>query len=188
MTDIQNPRNLGSALAALKPKWGWCLALGAGLVLTGIIALLSVFEATVVTVWWVGAMMILAGVIEIVHGFRMKGWGRAALWTVIGALYVFGGFFAMLNPLLASAVLTLILGIALVFAGVARIVLGLHLKAGQHGGWIVFSGVATLLFGAIILFHWPVSSLFVLGIILGVDLIQAGMGWINLGLALKRRP
>jgi uncharacterized membrane protein HdeD (DUF308 family) len=44
----------------------------------------------------------------------------------------------------------------------------------------------TLLFGLIILLHWPFSSLYVLGIILGVDLIFAGMGWINLGFFLKR--
>jgi uncharacterized membrane protein HdeD (DUF308 family) len=186
MTSMSGSPNLGPALAALKPKWGWCIALGIGLLLAGVIALLTIVAATVVTVWWVGAMMILAGIFEIAHGFRMKGWGRAILWTVIGALYVFGGFFAMLNPLLASAVLTLILGGALIVAGIMRIMLGTHLKAGQHGGLIIFSGVLTLLFGVIILLQWPFSSLYVLGLILGVDLIQAGIGWINLGLFLKR--
>ena len=179
--------NLGSAIAALRPRWGWCVALGVGLLAAGIVALLSVVAATVVTVWWVGAMMILGGVIEIVHGFGMKGWGRAVLWTIIGALYVFGGFFAMLNPILASAVLTLILAVALLIAGIVRVILGFHLKAGQHGGWIVISGVLTWLFGLIILLQWPVSSLYVLGIILGFDLIQTGMGWINLGFFLKRK-
>ena len=66
-------------------------------------------------------------------------------------------------------------------------ILGWHLKAGQHGGLVIFSGVVTALFGLIILIHWPVSSLFALGIILGIDLIQAGMSWINLGFFLKRR-
>jgi uncharacterized membrane protein HdeD (DUF308 family) len=186
MTSTSGSPDLGSALAALKTKWGWCVALGVGLLVAGFIALLSVVAATVVTVWWVGAMMIVAGIIEIVHGFRMKGWGRAILWTIIGALYVFGGFFAMMNPLLASVVLTLVLGVALIVAGIARMVLGFHLKAGQHGGLVIFSGVVTLLFGLIILLHWPFSSLYVLGIILGVDLIFAGMGWINLGFFLKR--
>ena len=186
MTGTSESPNLGSALAELKPKWGWCVALGIGLLIAGFIALLSVVAATVVTVWWVGAMMMLAGIIEIAHGFRMKGWGRAILWTVIGALYVFGGFFAMLNPLLASAVLTLILGAALIVAGFMRIMLGMHLKGGQHGGLIILSGVLTLLFGSIILLQWPFSSLYVLGLVLGIDLIQAGIGWINLGFFLKR--
>jgi uncharacterized membrane protein HdeD (DUF308 family) len=187
MTDISGSHDIGSALAALRPRWGWCVALGVGLLAAGIVALLSVVAATVVTVWWVGAMMVIAGIIEIAHGFRMKGWGRAVLWTVIGALYVFGGVFAMMNPIFASTVLTLILAIALIVAGIVRMMLGFHLKAGQHGGWIIVSGVLTWVFGLIILLQWPFSSLYVLGIILGFDLIQAGMGWINLGFFLKRK-
>jgi uncharacterized membrane protein HdeD (DUF308 family) len=45
----------------------------------------------------------------------------------------------------------------------------------------------TTLFGLIILIHWPLSSLFALGIILGIDLIVAGFVWINMGLFLKRK-
>ena len=185
---IQSPsHNLGTALTHLKSRWGWLVGLGAVLVVAGFIALLSVVEATIVSVLWVGVMMIVAGVVEIVHGFRMKGFGRSVLWVVIGALYILGGVFAVTNPLIASTVLTLILGIALLIAGFIRVMLGWHLKAGQHGGLVIFSGIVTALFGLIILIHWPVSSLFALGIILGIDLIQAGMSWINLGFFLKRR-
>ena len=179
--------NLGEALHHLKSRAGWLIGLGVVLVIAGFIALMSVVAATVVTVFWVGAMMIVGGMVEIAHGFGMKGFGRALLWVVSGALYILAGFFAIENPLLASTVLTLILSIALIVAGAVRIYLGFHLKAGQHGGWIIFSGIATALFGLIILIHWPVSSLFALGIILGVDLMVAGFTWINLGLFLKRR-
>jgi uncharacterized membrane protein HdeD (DUF308 family) len=37
----------------------------------------------------------------------------------------------------------------------------------------------------VILAHWPVSSLYVLGVFLGVDLVIAGAGWIALGLGLR---
>jgi uncharacterized membrane protein HdeD (DUF308 family) len=179
--------NPGEALGHLKLRWGWLVGLGVVLVIAGVIALLSVVAATIVSVLWVGAVMIVAGVVEIVHGFRMKGFGRALLWVFIGALYIFGGFFAMMNPLLASTVLTLVLSIALIIAGIVRIILGFHLKAGQHGGLVIFSGIVTTLFGLIILIHWPLSSLFALGVILGIDLIVAGFVWINMGLFLKRR-
>jgi uncharacterized membrane protein HdeD (DUF308 family) len=186
MASMPASHSLGSALATLRPKWGWCVALGIGLLICGIIALLSLVVATAVTVIWVGTMMIIGGMIEIIHGFQMKSWGRSILWVVTGGLYVIGGFFAILNPLLASLVLTLILGIALIIAGIRRIALGLHIKGGGHSGLIMLSGALTLLFGLIILVHWPLSSLYALGIILGVDLIQAGAGWLNLGFFLKR--
>ena len=34
--------------------------------------------------------------------------------------------------------------------------------------------------------QWPVSSFYVLGIFLGIDLIFIGSGWIAIGLALRR--
>jgi len=44
----------------------------------------------------------------------------------------------------------------------------------------------TLLLGLIILAHWPVSGLYILGIFLGVDLVIAGASWIGIGFGLKR--
>ncbi len=186
MVNAPSPLAAGPALEALRHKWGLVLALGVGLVVCGFVALMSVVVATAVTVLWVGVMMIIAGVIEIVHGLQHRGWGRATLWVVAGIFYIVGGFFAVINPLLASLVLTLLLGFALVAAGIVRFLLGYRLKGDEHSGWIMISGLVTFLFGLIILVHWPFSSLYVLGIILGVDLIQAGIGWINLGLFLKK--
>jgi uncharacterized membrane protein HdeD (DUF308 family) len=52
--------------------------------------------------------------------------------------------------------------------------------------WVLLSGVITLLLGVLILAHWPVSSLYILGVFLGIDLIMAGVAWIGLGLGLRR--
>jgi uncharacterized membrane protein HdeD (DUF308 family) len=38
-----------------------------------------------------------------------------------------------------------------------------------------------------ILARWPVSSLYILGLFLGIDLLVAGLSWIGIGLGLKRR-
>ena len=51
---------------------------------------------------------------------------------------------------------------------------------------VVVSGVITLLLGLIILAHWPVSSLWTLGIFLGVDLVFAGASWIGIGIGLRQ--
>ncbi len=52
---------------------------------------------------------------------------------------------------------------------------------------VAISGLITLVLGAMILARWPVSSLYVLGIFLSVDLICAGVSWISMGMALKQR-
>jgi uncharacterized membrane protein HdeD (DUF308 family) len=68
-----------------------------------------------------------------------------------------------------------------------RIVLAFSMREGMPWIWIAASGVITLIIGLIILAHWPFSSLFVLGLFLGIDLIFAGAGWISLGLGLRPR-
>ena len=53
--------------------------------------------------------------------------------------------------------------------------------------WVALSGAITLLLGLIILTRWPVSSLYIFGLFLGIDLVIAGSGWIGVGLGLKQR-
>jgi uncharacterized membrane protein HdeD (DUF308 family) len=173
-------------LAPLRAKSGWIVALGVVYLIAGFIALGSVAMATVASVFVVGIMMILAGVAEIANAFQVKSWGKFVLWLLLGVLYVVAGIAAFENPLLAAAILTLVLGVALVVSGIMRIVLAFGMRGGTPWVWIALSGVITFLLGAIILAHWPVSSVYVLGLFLGIDLVFAGAGWIGLGLGLRR--
>ncbi|MBN8997963.1 MAG: DUF308 domain-containing protein [Rhizobiales bacterium] len=173
------------ALAPLSAKWGWIVALGVVYAVAGVLALGSVVTATVVSVYFIGIMMIVAGVAEVVSSFQIKTWGRFLFWLLLGALYIVAGFVAFSNPLLTAAGLTLVLGAALFVSGLVRIFLGFGMKHGTPWIWVVISGAITLLLGLIILIHWPVSSLSVLGIFLGVDLLMAGIGWISVGLGLR---
>jgi len=179
--------SLGAGLATLRARWGWIVAFGVLLSICGIVALGSVFTATVASVFVVGIMMMVAGIGEIIEGFAMKTWGKFFLWILLGAMYVVAGLVTINNPLLASAVLTLILGAGLAASGIVRIVLAFQMKEGTPWIWVALSGVVTTLLGAMILAKWPVSSLFTLGIFLGMDLLFAGASWIGVGLALRKQ-
>jgi uncharacterized membrane protein HdeD (DUF308 family) len=175
-----------SELEPLRAKSGWIVALGAVYVIAGLVALGSVVMATVATVFLVGIMMLIAGAAEVINAFQIKTWGKFLLWILLGALYIVAGFVTFENPLLAAATLTLLLGIALLASGIARIVLAFSMKAAMSWIWVLLSGVVTLLFGLVILAHWPVSGLYILGLFLGIDLVLAGASWIGIGLGLRR--
>ena len=182
------PHSLGDSLRALRARWGWIVALGVIFMIAGVIALGSVVMATVSAVWVVGIMMIMAGVAEIFAAFRVKDWGKAIFWGLLGLLYVVAGIIAINNPFAAATILTLFLGIALIAGGVVRMFLAWHMReAGKPWGWIVVSGIISILLGAMIIAKWPYSSAYVLGIFLGIDLIFIGSSWLSIGLALKRR-
>jgi uncharacterized membrane protein HdeD (DUF308 family) len=183
LTDVAKP----VTLEPLRAKCWWIVALGVIYLIAGFIALGSVVMATVASVFVVGIMMIIAGVAEVINAFQMKTWGKFLLWALLGALYIVAGFVTFENPFLAAALLTLILGIALIASGIMRIILAFGMKEEMPWIWIAISGVITLLLGLIVVSHWPVSSLYTLGIFLGVDLVFAGVGWIGLGLGLRQR-
>ncbi len=183
-----SPRSIDSpsGLEPLRAKSGWIVALGVVYVIAGIVALGSVVMATVATVFVVGIMMLIAGVAEVINAFQIKTWGKFLLWILLGVLYIIAGFVTFENPLLAAAMLTLFLGIALLASGITRIVLAFSMKAAMPWIWVLFSGVVTLLLGLVILAHWPVSGLYILGLFLGIDLVLAGASWIGIGLGLRR--
>jgi uncharacterized membrane protein HdeD (DUF308 family) len=176
-----------TSLEPLRAKSGWIVALGVVYVIAGFVALGSVVFATVVTVFVVGIMMLIAGVAEVINAFQIKTWGKFLIWLLTGVLYIVAGFVTFDNPLLAAAVLTLVLGFTLIASGIMRIILGFNMKEGMPWLWVVLSGVVTLLLGLIIVAHWPVSGLYILGLFLGIDLVFAGIGWIGVGFGLRKR-
>ena len=182
-----NTLSANSDVQPLRAKWGWIVALGVVYLIAGFVALGSVLSATVVSVFLVGIMMIIAGVAEVINAFEVRGWGKFVLWLLLGALYIIAGLVTFRNPLLAAAVLTLILGVALVASGIMRIILAFSVQREAPWIWVLLSGAITLLLGALILARWPISSLYILGLFLGIDLIFAGIGWLGLGLGLRQR-
>src|ERR1700756_2972280 len=125
----ESPRLGPSAgLEPLRAKSGWIVALGVVYVIAGVIALGSVVTATVVSVFVVGIMMLIAGIAEVINAFQIKTWGRFLLWLLIGVLYSVPGFLTFEKPRLAAALLTLLLGVALAVSGIMRIGLGFGMK------------------------------------------------------------
>jgi uncharacterized membrane protein HdeD (DUF308 family) len=182
----EHPHSLGRAISELRGKWGWFVGLGIVMLVAGILAMLNLFLATVVSVFYVGALMFVSGVLQMMHAFRVKSWGRFAWWLISGLIYAVAGIFAFENPVLASSVLTLLLAATLLAAGLIRIWVGLQHRTDGNWGWVVAGGVITALVGLVIAIGWPVNSLFVLGIFLAFDLLFQGAMLTMFGFALKR--
>lgn len=188
MANSPSPQSLGEGMRTLRAKWGWIVALGVVFMLAGVIALGSVIAATASAVLVIGVMMIMSGAAEIIAAFGVKSWGKFAFWLLLGVLYVGAGVICILDPFKAATILTLFLGMALMIGGIVRMFLAWSMReAGKPWGWVVLSGIITLLLGLIIIAKWPYSSEYTLGIFLGIDLIFIGSGWLTVGLALRKR-
>jgi len=179
-----SPPTLSPIAERLQHRWGWFVALGLLVTLLGLAALFLVVSATIASVFAIAIFMIIAGGAEAVMGFNAHNWCKFFLWIFGGLAYVVIGAFAIAQPLMAAAVFTLVLGVAMVAMGALRVYVGTHLGPSARLP-VMVAGAVTAVVGVIIILGWPANSFIVLGLLLGIDLMFWGAGWIVLGLRLR---
>lgn len=166
-------------------KWGWFILIGILLVVLGVLALAYQFIATVFSVYYIAVLLIFAGIAQLVQAFKTKGIGNTVLWSIIGVLYLVTGVIAMYSPIAVSSALTLVVAILLILGGIVQIMGSFRNRTLPRWGWLLFSGILTLLLGLLILIGWPSDSVWVLGMFLGIDLIFQGWAYISIGFAMR---
>jgi uncharacterized membrane protein HdeD (DUF308 family) len=176
-----------SGIEALGPPPLWvCALLGIVMIAAGILALGDVVFATIISVKLIGLTAIAAGAFEIIHAFWTKGWGGFLWQILLGALYLALGLVLVTQPASGALVLTYFLGAVLLASGAIRCVLSFaHWR--ENGWMMLISGVFALIAGALILFRFPIISVWALGFLLGVDLISHGLAWLLYALQSARR-
>lgn len=178
---------LPTELTNLKKEWGWLLALGVGLVLFGATAISMPLVATVGFVTVLGILLLVGGVAQIVSAFHSSEWSGFLLHLLIGILYIVTGFLILENPVEGAAGLTLLLAAFFFISGVFRIVVAMRERF-PSWGWTLLNGAVTVLLGIIIWRQFPVSSLWVIGLLVGIEFLFNGWSWIMLSFALKNLP
>lgn len=181
----RQPASLGTHLIPLRRSWGWLMAAGIALIVLGILGLGAVALLSVASAIWFGAMIFVGGIVVLVDAFRQQGWKSRLLHILIGVLYLAVGAVTFVNPLAATASLTLLAGCGLVAAGVLRLVVAFQNRELPYWGWVAFSGLLSLVLGAMIIGQWPASSLWVLGTFLAIELIFQGWAAVALALAIR---
>jgi uncharacterized membrane protein HdeD (DUF308 family) len=154
-------------------RTGWDIALGVLAVIAGIVVLSHVALASAISVLFLGWTILLGGVVLAFHA--IVGWREAhRRWDLaLGALLFLLGLGFVRNPGVGLLTLTLLAGSLLLVGGVVRIVAAF--QPGAPRGLLLFSGGVTLFLGLMVLNQWPVSALWFLGTVLGIELILDGI-------------
>ena len=166
-------------------KWGWFIALGIVLIVGGVLALGDVVAFTLVSVIFIGAMMLVGGIFQIIHAFMTKAWSDFFLNLLMGILYVIGGFLIMQEPVTGAVILTLFLTATLLVGGIMRIVVALR-HGELPGRWLfVLGGVISVVLAVVLFQTLPWSSLWILGTVIAVELLIQGFTWLRFGFELR---
>src|SRR5262245_37740364 len=114
--------------AGLGRAWWLFLALGLVSIVVGLLAISSVFVATMASVVVFGALLLIEGITEVVHAVMVRNWRGFALHLLAAALYLLVGLFMIEDPVRAAAVLTLLLTASFFVGGLLRIVFALVVR------------------------------------------------------------
>ncbi len=180
--------NLSVSWGEVSKNWVWLLVLGVIFVVLGSIGIIIVPIMTISAVTVFGVFMVIGGLLQLYHSMKkVEGWKSKAIHLIISLIYILGGIVTIINPILASAVLTLFLAGSLVGIGILRIITAIQNKESVDGWiWILISGILSIIIGLMIGLHWPVSSLWALGLFISIDLIFSGWSYIFFALAAKK--
>ena len=163
----------------------WYLGLGILLTLFGVVLLASLPFATLSVVFIFGVLMMIGGLLHFVAAFKIFEGGFRWLWALFGMLYVVAGYYAFSTPVKTAIILTNLLAIVLIVAGVIRVFNAVLFRAFQGWGWTLFSGLLTLVTGIIILMS-PDAPFWVLGLFLAVDILFQGINYLTLASYIRR--
>lgn len=175
-----------SVSGELSRHWKGFMTAGIILVLLGLAAIAFPVAFTFAAELLIGALLTAAGLVQLIHAFTMRRWGGFMLYLLGGLLAAVIGVLLLLYPLEGVVTLTLFLAAFFLAGGLFRLLMAFQIKPFASWGWLAFSGILGLALGGLILYLWPESSTWILGLMLGIDLLFTGSWLIAAALASRR--
>jgi len=170
---------------AVKKAHGWVVFLGIVLIVLGVAAITIPAMFTLAVAVLLGWILVVAGVVRFVHSFHAMRFG-GFLWKLLGAvLYVAAGVVLLIYPLEGILALTLVLAGFFFLKGLTEVFLAFRLRPAPRWGWVLVDGIIALALAGFIWSAWPADSFWVIGLVVGIDLVFGG--WSVLMLASAAR-
>jgi uncharacterized membrane protein HdeD (DUF308 family) len=168
--------DMSASVDQLRKQWGWFLALGIGLIVLGILAMMYTSRATIASVVGLGFILLVAGAVQTFAAFQARGAGHVILYLLLGALDIIVGVVLIESPAAGALAVTLVLAVYFMFSGVFRFVYSLWAQFPMYG-WAALSGIVSVALGVLLLAQWPSSAFWFLGFAVGVNFILVGVSW-----------
>jgi uncharacterized membrane protein HdeD (DUF308 family) len=169
----------------LQKGWGWLLGLGILLSVLGVLLIVAPVLGTLAVDLLIAWFLIIGGVAEVIHAFMEKAWRGFLLELASGVLYLIVGGLLLFNPMAGAQALTLVLAAFLLVEGIVRIAMALRLRPAQGWGWLLFGGIVSVILAVLIWMQWPASGLWVIGLLVGINLLFTGWSLTMMAIATR---
>lgn len=167
---------------AIAKHWGLYLFEGILFVLLGILAIALPGFFTLGLELLIGWLFIISGIIEGYRYFKTHDIPGHTASILSAILYLIIGVLLLVYPLAGILSLTMLLTVFFILEGIAKVYLAFKLKPLRHWGVLLFNGIIALIMAAIIIGGWPLSAVWVIGLLVGINMLFFGFSliWISL--------
>ena len=121
-------------------------------------------------------------------GLKAEASKEKTIGLTLGIITALAGIAIIGHPLFGLAFLTLLLVGYFVVEGVWKIVVSFQYMPATGSKWLLASGVLSLVLGLLIWNQWPVSGMWAVGVLVGVNLLGTGLALVTLASTLNRSP
>jgi uncharacterized membrane protein HdeD (DUF308 family) len=169
---------------ALRRAWKWLLVAGLVAIVAGVLSILLPLASSIAVATLLGVLFLFQSGALVVDALAVRRYvRRKALRLLFAVLYAFAGVYLLVAPLSGTVTLTFVLGVLFLVEGGFRIGAALADRGIPARGWQIGGGIVTAILGGLILATWPSSSDWVIGTLVGVNLLFWGWGMLALALA-----
>ena len=177
---VQGPSAVVRRFSTLSVFWGVLL------IFLGMVAIAEPMVAAIAINILVAWLIIFAGVVHLIVAFHSREAGSIIWRCLVGLAYICFGGYLLVRPAIGVASLTLLLGILFLVEGIFDIALYFKARRFARSSWILFDGIVTVILGLMIYGHWPSSSAWAIGTLVGVSLIISGVTRVMMSFAVRR--
>ena len=179
-------QGLQAPAAAAKKITGWYIAAAVLFIVLGMFAIIEPGVAGLGVTILVGWLLIIGGAAHIIAAFKGGSAKQVIFQVLVAIVYLIGGYYFLAHTFMATTTLTLLLAVVILAEGVVEVIAYFRMKGDGASGWLLLNGIVTLALGGMIGLHWPSSTVWAIGILVGVNLLMTGITRLMFGLALRK--
>lgn len=165
---------------------GWLVALGIAQIVIGVIILSAPLAGGLAVTLVIGVAMIFGGVARLFAAFAADSFGSGALAFLWGLLVAATGFYIFTNPGVGLVTLTLVLSVLFFVNGLTECVVAFQVKPEGGWGWMLAGGLVSVLLAFMVWGQFPFSGIWLVGTLLGINLLMSGLTTTMLGSAARK--
>ena len=157
-------------------KW-----VGILLLISGFLSLVAPLGAGLSITVMIGVLLLISGSAQLMLVFRTGSIGGGILLAIFAVLSLIAGGYMISQPVSALATLTLFLATYFIASGVVQAIGALGARPEAGWGWLLFGGVVSFVLGVMIWRQFPLSGVWAVGTLVGVQLMISGWTLIAVG-------